>query len=250
MHWIARATVGVLIAAAPLGAQTRTPVAASSGVVTGTVTDDAHHPIEKVEVSAIGGAVVARTDTAGEFVLAGLTPGRASLRFRRIGFEPVVLSAQVPFGDTTDVDVTLTVVAQQLKGVIVQADAAKIIQLAEFEDRRRQGAGHFITRADIERRRPIRLSDMMRLVPGAVLVPDNTGQSTLYFAASPHQRCPPQYWVDGVMVTGFNIDDVQPSDVEGIELYSGPAGIPPAYNRSRGNTICGLVLIWTRLPGD
>ncbi len=240
----------VVLLLATTRANAQTTDIAHTGVVTGTVTDGAHQPIEQVEVSVVGGSATARTDTAGEFILAGLTPGRANLRFRRLGFEPVVLAAEIPMGDTTDVDVTLTVVAQQLKGVIVQADAAKIVKLAEFEDRRRQGIGHFITRAQIEQRRPIRLSDMVRQVPGAVLVPGVARQSTLYFAGAPHQRCPPQYWVDGIMITGFNIDDIDPADVEGIELYSGPAGLPPEYNRSRGNTICGLVLIWTRLPGN
>lgn len=245
---IRAAAVALAVGAASLGAQERAP--ASTGVVTGTVYDGSHQPIERVEVSVVNGTAVARTDTAGEFTLSGLVPGRARLRFRRLGFEPVVLAAEVPLGDTTDVDVTLTVVAQQLQGVIVQDDAAKIVQLAEFESRRRQGIGHFITRTQIERRQPIRLSDMVRQIPGALLVPDRTGQATLYFASAPHPKCPPQYWVDGVMVTGYNIDDMLPGDVEGIEFYSGPAGLPPQYNESRGNTICGLVLIWTRLPGN
>lgn len=250
MSEIVRVVAFAIVAGATsLGAQERAP-AVSRGVVTGTVYDGDHKPIERVEVSVVNGTAAARTDTAGEFTLAGLAPGRASLRFRRLGFEPVILVAQVPMGDTSDVEVTLNVVAQQIKGVIVQDDAPKIIQLAEFEGRRQQGIGHFITRAQIERRHPIRLSDMARLIPGAVLLPDRAGgQSTLYFAGAPHAKCPPQYWVDGVMVTGFNIDDVQPSDIEGVEFYSGPAGLPPQYNQSRGNTICGLVLIWTRLPG-
>ncbi|HVX39563.1 MAG TPA: carboxypeptidase regulatory-like domain-containing protein [Gemmatimonadaceae bacterium] len=237
-----------LIAVATAGAQSH--AMATTGVVTGTVTDGAKQPIEQVEVSVVNGSAAARTDTAGRFALTGLFPGSAALRFRRLGFEPVVLMAQVPSGDTTDVDVTLTVVAQQLKGVIVQEDAAKIMQLADFEDRRRRGFGHFITRAQIEARRPLLMSEMARQIPGTVLLPNRAGQSTLYFAGAPHQSCPPQYWVDGVMVTGFNIDDIVPSDVEGVEFYSGPAGLPPQYNRSRGNTICGVVLIWTRLPGD
>jgi hypothetical protein len=62
--------------------------------------------------------------------------------------------------------------------------------------------------------------------------------------------CPPQYWIDGVMVSGFNIDDMMPGDVEGIELYAGPSVVPPQFNNPRSSVNCGLVLIWTRVPGS
>jgi hypothetical protein len=61
--------------------------------------------------------------------------------------------------------------------------------------------------------------------------------------------CPPQYYVDGIMLTGYNIDDMPVSDVEAIELYSGIAGLPAEYARARGNRDCGTVAIWTRIPG-
>jgi hypothetical protein len=37
--------------------------------------------------------------------------------------------------------------------------------------------------------------------------------------------------------------------VEGIEVYSGASTIPPQFNTREGTTICGVVLIWTRVPG-
>jgi hypothetical protein len=41
-----------------------------------------------------------------------------------------------------------------------------------------------------------------------------------------------------------------PVDVEGVELYAGPAGLPPEFNQLYGTTACGTVAIWTRLPGN
>lgn len=57
-------------------------------------------------------------------------------------------------------------------------------------------------------------------------------------------RCPIQYYVDGTFVALFNIDEILPGDVEGMEIYRGAATIPAEYNK--GTAICGLILIWTR----
>lgn len=56
--------------------------------------------------------------------------------------------------------------------------------------------------------------------------------------------------MDGMHVRSMNIDDIPPVDVEGIELYSGSAELPPEFNQLFGNTpVCGTVVIWTRIPG-
>jgi hypothetical protein len=123
--------------------------------------------------------------------------------------------------------------------------------LSDFYDRKSRGFGYFITRDEIEKRNPMNLSDMMRMVPGAKLIPmTGTNQATLRFSRAQIGRdCPPQYWVDGVKAYDLNIDDLIPSDVEGIEIYPGASTIPPQFNTREGTTICGVVLIWTRIPG-
>jgi len=242
-------SIGVCsIAAAALLAAT-TAGAQATGWLTGTVHDPAGVKLPGVEVSALGTTTVVRTDTAGDFLLSGLPAGTVSLRFRRIGYEPVVLDARVPLADTSDVEVTLTVVAQQITGMIVQAGAQRFTLLDEFDARRKQGIGYFITRADIVKRHPMLLSDMARMIPGVLLVQSSNGQSVLRFSRSSDRRCPPQYWVDGVMVVDFNIDDMPPADVAGVEFYAGAAGLPPQFNRLMSNAICGTVAIWTRVPG-
>jgi hypothetical protein len=52
--------------------------------------------------------------------------------------------------------------------------------------------------------------------------------------------------VDGVaMPAPFNLDLLpSPHDLAGIEVYAGPATIPPQY--SGYNRGCGLILIWTK----
>ena len=125
--------------------------------------------------------------------------------------------------------------------------------MQDFYRRKDAGGGFFITRDDIEHRNPLELSDMLRTMPGAVLVPvSGSARAVLRFARTSMvgRDCPPQYYVDGVMATGLNIDDLEPSDIEGIEVYSGASRIPPQFNNSRiGTSICGVVVVWTRIPG-
>lgn len=224
--------------------------AAQRGVVKGVVKDDLGKPIESVEVSVPTASVSVRTDSAGQFTLSSLGSGSTDFSFRRLSYAPVVLTVIVPRDDTTEVDITLTVVAQRLKGMIVQEDADHLRQLDGFETRRKQGYGHFITRSQIEQRSPGLLSDMVRMVPGAMLVPSEHGRVVLRFARNGRTGCPPQFFIDGVQAAGFNIDDMPVSDVEGVELYSGSATLPPEFNKVTSTVICGAVLIWTRIPGS
>jgi hypothetical protein len=238
-------TIGAAcLVATHLGAQAHT------GSISGVVKDSAGTPIPDVEVAAIKAARVVRTDTAGRFVIPALPPGSSDFSFRRLAYSPVVLSVLIPADDTTDVEVTLGVSALQQTGIVVQEHAAQIRVLDAFEARRKQGIGHFVTRAQIEQRHPLLLSDMMRIIPGATVLIGENGRTALRFARVGRPNCPPQFFVDGVQVTGFGIDDMPPGDVEGVELYSGSAGLPPEFNRMRGSSICGTVAIWTRIPGN
>jgi hypothetical protein len=220
------------------------------GAITGVVKDSLGNVLPNVEVTALKVAKSVRTDTAGKFVLAGLPNGNMDVTFRRLAYEPIALMIQVPPDDTTDVEVTLGVVAQKLTGVVVQAAPDHLRELFAFETRRKQGMGHFITRKQIEQRSPYLLSDMMRTVPGVILTPSPDGRAFLHFSRIPKANCAPQYYVDGIQVTAFNIDDMPAHDVEGVELYPGPAGLPPEYNRVMSNVFCGTVIIWTRIPGN
>ena len=248
-HWFAR---WIAAAAAALALPTVAPaqgIHIIQGTVTGLVHDAAGSPIAGVEVTPLANAAPVRTDSAGHFVIDTVNSGSLDLRFRRLSYEPIILNIQVPPADTADVDVTLSIIAHRLTGVVVQANARQLRLLADFESRRNRGIGHFITRTEIEQRHPMLLSDMVRMIPGALLARTPSGRVFLHFARNGKPNCPPQYFVDGIQVTAYNIDDMPPNDVEGIELYPGTTGVPPEYIRPFGDTECGTVLIWTRIPG-
>jgi hypothetical protein len=242
---LAFANALALVASSMLGAQSQRP-----GAISGVVKDSLGNLLPNVEVTALKFAKSIRTDSAGEFVLGGLPSGNTDISFRRLAYEAVVLLIQVPADDTTDVEVTLGVAAQRLTGVVVQAHPEHLRMLYAFETRRKQGVGHFITRNQIEKRNPMLLSDMMRMIPGMIIIGADNGRTALRFSRVARNNCPPQFYVDGIQVTGFSIDDMPPSDVEGIELYAGSAGLPPEYNRVHSTSICGSIIIWTRIPGN
>lgn len=222
------------------------------GAVEGTVIDPYGKPIRDVEVTLATQPPI-RSDSLGRFFLSPVEPGKHELRVRRLAFAPAVVMFEVESEDTVTVTITLSVVARQLSAVLVHGDIARARALWQFEDRRRRGFGHFLTRQEIEDRHPLFLSDMVRRIPGARLSPAIGGRSVLRFTRAVMgggRDCPPQYWIDGVMAYGFNIDDMAPHDVEGVEFYSGVSVIPPEFNNPRSNAACGVVVIWTRIPGS
>lgn len=223
----------------------------SVGAISGTVRDSGGTPVMSVEVR--GGSktpVWTRTDSAGAYRLGGLPAGKTQLVFRRLGFEPVTKDVVVSERPQT-VDVTMEMLPAEMAALITEASTRVREMLRDFWHRREQGYGHFITRAEIEDRQPMNLSDMMRTLPGMTLVPKQVGtEATLRFARNVGGHdCPPQYFIDGVMARGFNIDDMPPGDVEGIEIYPGVSTVPPQFKSLTGTSACGVVVIWSRVPG-
>ena len=214
----------------------------------GTVRDTGGTPVSLARLSVSN--VLTISDSTGRFYLAGLPTGAGKLLVRRLGFEPLDLSLLLFAGRADSLTVVLTFLPQDLPGVTTRADALAQIQLASFYRHRQAGVGHFLDRQEIESRHAQRLSDIMRRIPGMRLTSDRGGRSSLRSGRSTGGRdCPPDMWIDGVRAPGLGIDDIPVGDVEALEVYGGPAGVPPEMNSRLGNPSCGVVVIWTRLPG-
>ena len=226
--------------------------AQSVGAISGTIRDSAGIPIPGVEIVVLQSKGALYSDSVGTFRFVNLSAGNHQLHFRRLGFAPKALDATVAEGQTLALAVVLEASATEIEGMTVEELSRRRQMLSDFYDRSSRGFGHFVTREQIEKRNPMNLSDMMRMIPGARLVPlRGGGQATLRFSRAQmgNRDCPPQYWVDGVKAWNLNIDDIVPQDVEGIEVYSGASTVPAQFNTREGTTICGVVLIWTRIPG-
>jgi hypothetical protein len=239
---IARTIAAIVLLTPSLLAQPRT------GMISGTVKDQSGARVPNVEIIVLKTGATTHTDSLGRFIVTRLPPGLFDVSLRRLPYSPMTVNIEVTEGDTTDVDVTIASAGETLPTVVVKGQEEHKRQLDAFEQRRRVGLGRFITRAQIKARGPLVLSDMLRGIPGIELSRTNiTGRMTLRFAR--RNDCPPTYYVDGQYMPNFNIDDVPPHDIEGVELYEGFAGLPAEFAKQTGVQACGVVVIWTRIPG-
>lgn len=188
------------------------------------------------------------SDSAGRFAFLDLPAGSFVLAVRRLGFGPDSARVELASGQTDSMHFTLVVLPGTLPGIVADAEADERRRLSQFYRHRDAGnGGYFFNRRELDAARVYRVSDVLRRVPGVRLIPDRSGRVHLRMARS--LSCPPDVWVDGMRLEGMNIDDLSLQDVEALEIYRGPAGLPPEYNNRLGRPGCGTVVIWTRLPG-
>jgi hypothetical protein len=241
--------------AALAGTLAAAPAAAAQDLratLAGVVRDSTGTPVPMVTVTVLIAGVGAYTDRSGHFRIPALPPGPTDLVFRRLGFSPESATVTLRPGRTDSVNVTISAFALELPGVEVKELARRRRLLADFYRRKDAGFGHFITREDIAAREPHVLSDMMRMMPGVEIVHMRDGSLALRMARTASvagRDCPPEWWVDGIRTPGLNVDDIPPEDIDGVEIYSGPATLPAEFNIRNGTPGCGTILVWTRIPG-
>lgn len=228
----------LIAAAAPVvGAQSRASLIGSVRDSTGAAL-----PLAQLAI----GESRAITDTAGRFVFTGLAAGTVSLTVRRLGFAPKNAQVELIDGRTDSLHLVLVVLPAYLPGLVAE-DTRERIRLADFYRHRQSGHGYYFNRRQLDSTRVHRISDLMRRIPGLRLVPDRSGRLQLRMSRS--GSCAPDFWIDGQRAAFLNVDDVPLGDVEALEVYRGPTGLPPEYNVRFGNPGCGAIIIWTRLPG-
>ena len=221
------------------------------GAIRGTVIDERGNSLPRVSMAVKNTDIRAITDSAGNYLLVGVWPGETEVQVRRIGFEAGAATVTVKAGDTTRADFRLSVEVASLPTVQTNATSTSG-RMAVFEQRRARGGAAFITRADIERRRPHVLSDMLRNVAGVSIGPGPVAGSLPLVQMNRSGRsvgagvCQVQLFVDGHPYPRGNIDDFPPDDVEGVEIYRGGSELPAEFRTD--NADCGLIAIWTRNP--
>ena len=214
--------------------------------LTGYVRDAAGVPLSGATIEIQGTRASATSDASGGFRIQRAPEGRLLVQARRIGFTPAETSIQMPSSGEATVEVVLERTVPILDAVLVEGLRARSNpRIAAFYERRDKGLGHFFTRADIDRRSPMRTTDLLRTLPGVRIRQIDPSRSVLYFRGS---TCPPMVYIDGSpMAAGyFDPDLITVGSLEGIEVYSGPSTVPPQFTESRQMGSCGAILIWTR----
>jgi hypothetical protein len=244
------------LAAAILLLAAGTPPMAAAQTFHGTLLDRATgEPLASAVVEALDarGQVVrrVRTDARGGFELPLPGPGSYRLHAAHLGYAPAT-SAEVRVEAREDVEVRfrLSHTVMLMEPVTIIGHAARRLAPHPFHERRAQirrtGHGRFVDREEIERRRPPRLTEVFRTVPGVRVSPHP--QRSGRWVLSMRGGCVPTVWVDGRTnrVLGDEVDlFVIPEHVEGIEIYS-LSGVPGEFFDPQ-NPNCGVVVIWTRL---
>jgi hypothetical protein len=165
------------------------------------------------------------------------------------------------------------------------AQATQASPAAGFDARAaKHRGGVFLTREDIRKRSPARLSDLFRGMSGVTLSNNDAGKVILAssrggragLVTSPTsgvtgmakgvgsgaplpstsppvastQFCPILVGLDGQMMDSqFSVDDVPVSSVHGIEVYTGSARVPVEFGA--GNAAgCGVVMLWSKTGAD
>jgi hypothetical protein len=180
------------------------------------------------------------TDESGSFLSARVPAVLYELRAEALAFEPLSETLDLRGRRQVAVRIELVPRAVELEPVVAVSQGRSRLESSGFYDRRRMGTGHTFTREEIEARNALRVSDLLRAVPGVQVIPGRGGVgATLRYRGS----CQPDLVVDGIAVSRpGSIDDIlSVGDLEALEIHSG------TYQPARaGARSCGTVLAWTR----
>jgi hypothetical protein len=245
--------------AAVLMLGTATPTAAQVRLFGRVVDERSASPIAEAHVTLLderGRRMAVRTvDHTGEFEFFVKRHGRYFLHASRLGYRENT-SPALALGEHSLLSVELRLDAEAVLlaplEVMARARSRTSPVLANFESRLKNGLGTFVTRQEIDRLRPARLTDVLVTLPGVHLEGGGAGGHNRVVHMSRAVNCAAQVFLDGFLMNrlpgAVSIDDiVTPGSVEGIEVYRGSASIPAEFLTP--NARCGVVAIWTRRGG-
>lgn len=190
-------------------------------------------PFVRVELLTVQRTIAARARTAddGTYELQAPRPGTYQLRVEDPGHRPLISEPiTLAEGDSVEVSPSLS----------------PLPYLEGFYRRRRVGGGTFLTRNEIDRTSPRRISDLIGRLVGFVCSYDDFGTCRISNERSFHADCLPLVYVDELRMGAtrdFYVDLIPPAWLGAIEVHPSPATMPPELKVS--GAACGLILLWT-----
>ena len=230
-----------------------------TAAMTGSVSSaEKSEPVVGAIVRITETAFQTRTNSQGVFSLNRLPAGPAQLSIQAPGLRPMLQEVELVRGETVAVPaLAMEVAPSELAPIAIEAPAPTNVRrpLDDFERRRRESNGDFITREEFERSGPRMTTDLLRRMRGVRITPNvqfqEVGPPLLISMSRSFRRseeCPPLFFLDGQYLgNAFNTDvnSVVPVEIiEAIEVYGATAGLPQELNR-RGSS-CGVIAFWTR----
>lgn len=237
------ALAAILTAAAPALAR------AQAAILLGSVrSDSADVPISHAEVAIPSLKKGSYTDSAGHFRMDNIKPGEYDVIVRRFGYQPLTLRMTFASDETTAQQFQLTPAVHVLTKVNVTApDTARSLyvdQIAEFERRRSQGFGSFITGAELKAASNRSMTTVLHTIPQVRFYRLPTGAMVAGSTES-SRRCYSLVYLDGIKVmAAFDVNSISPSSLRGIEFYP-TTSAPSQFTAAPG--YCGVLVIWTKV---
>ncbi len=210
--------------------------------VFGRVVDRATgHPIAHAQFILLGEERMTYSDSAGRYELARLSMGIARIAVRAVGFVSDTIIVELEAGQRAERPVILSATARELASVDVAAPKVSY-RLLDFERRRQNGRGQYLTEEDIIRSGANNVADAVKNLRGVTYECGGGGGCRVRMTRAP-MRCPPDFIVDDHVMNDFGpLTPIR--DIVGMEVYTGPAEVPGEY--AGRNAGCGIVVIWTR----
>jgi hypothetical protein len=220
------------------------------------------------------------SDSLGRYRLMSVPSGEHLVVTRAVGFHPDSLVTVFEGDEALVADVLLKPAVNALEAVHVVETSRPVVRgkMAAYAERKAAGIGHFIDRDKFAKDENRRLSDIVGSnVPGVSIyrggssnawVASSRTMSTAKCAMCKVSRnellddfdvragaplaCYLDVYLDGSLIYDssarktplFNLNSMSPSEIEAVEVYSGPSQTPTQYNKTSGG--CGVMLIWTR----
>jgi hypothetical protein len=243
--------VATVVACPTIAVAAQTPV--GTGAIVGVVRDSAGVRLEQVAIGIVGAtdaAHRAQSDASGNYRIASVSLGAIRLFARRVGYAPETLSVIVVAGELARADFIMAAAVHELPEAVVVADPLRG-KMGAFNRRKSRGVGAFVTRAEIEKRQPGTMSELLRYLPGVGVTQKMAGEPQPVHMqrsvnSSMQSTCVVQLYVDGHPYPNGSVDDFAPGLIEGVEVYRSASEIPADF-RTRDAT-CGLISLWTRDP--
>jgi hypothetical protein len=241
---IARGSADTVVASAEAGSKGEQLVHRGNATLAGVVRDEQGKPLGGARLGVWGTGLSATSLDDGTFTISRLPAGTRTVETRHIGYAPERVTVDLVNERTQSVTVTMTQRADVLSDVTVYGQDRMLANvLSGFDQRRALGFGHFMTRADIVRKQPLRFTDLLNGVPGFRVFSVGGNEVSIVSSRSRGNSCKASIYLNGTHLKDpSDIDGlVDPNEVAGIELYSGISDTPPQFGRSQ----CGSIVIWT-----
>lgn len=201
--------------------------------VSGVVMDSNKEPLTGVTVQLKGAGSGTITDIDGKYTI-NVPPGKATLVFSYVGFQTIEMS------------VKSSILNVEMQELVKELDDVVVIGYGQAKKRDITGAISSVSSKDIDAQTPVNVFDALQgQVAGVEIVtgsgaPGESSVVRVRGTATFEAGASPLYVVDGVIYD--NIDDLNPEDIESIEVLKDAASAAIYGSRSAN----GVFLITTK----